>query len=233
MARGYDNIAVYQQTVLDIPMSEGTGTLAHDISRQAATDQAMTLTGPPAWYAAVLSNMMMLNLNSATPDYLLLSAANSADLNFQGGSFSGVAWIYPHTVIGEDRHIFARGLLSTDGWEFLVQDTGEITLITNQAGATQLSSSAAGSVVAVTWYMIGFTRHNADVYIYRNGVNVTSVVGVHVDPLTSARDLHIGTSDAHANSFDGYLWRPRVWERELDPVEMLELFDMERTLVGV
>ena len=45
--------------------------------------------------------------------------------------------------------------------------------------------------------------------------------------------LHVGVTDGHALPFDGYIWRPRVFSRELPASEMLMLFEMERALFGV
>jgi hypothetical protein len=233
MSRGYDNTPVLQQTVLDIPMFEGTGALAHDISRQVATDKTMTLVNTPAWYSSVLSNTMMLDLDSAGPDHLVLAAASCADLNFTTGSFSGAVWIYAHTIIGSIRTLMCRGLTSTDGWFFAIGTDGYLYLVTNQAAANQVSFSANGSIVAVAWYLVGFTRFNATVKVFRNGANITSTSNTHVDPLTSARDLHVGVYDDHTWPFDGYMWRPRIWNRLLSELEFAELFQQERHLFGV
>lgn len=238
MAKGYDNIPILMQTRLDLPFYEGTGALAHDISRPSALNKTTTIV-TAAWEQVALSNITVLNLNAATPDYLTLAAASCTDLNFTTGalnSFSGCVWIYPHVLVGADRTIFARGLLNTDGWEFLIQDTGEVTFRTNQTGppaANQITYSAAASVVINAWQFVAFTRSGGVAEVYCNMDKVTSTSGVHVTPLTSARDLHIGTSDAHANSFDGLIAHPRIWDKVMSTSDFLELFHLEHELFGV
>jgi hypothetical protein len=211
-------------------MFEGTGTLAHDISRQVATDKTMTLTGVPAWYNSPLANVPMLDFDAAGPDLLSLAAASCADLNFTTGSFSGAVWIYAHTIVGSIRTLMCRGLLSTDGWFFAIGADGYLYFVTNQLAENQVSFSANGTIVAVAWYLVGFTRFNNAVKVFRNGANITATSANHVDILTSARDLHIGVYDDHTWPFDGYMWRPRVWNRLLSDLEMAELFQQERTL---
>lgn len=238
MVKGYDNLPMLFQTVLDIPMYEGVGTLAHDIARPPAVaeDHTMTLTGPPAWAAWPLSNLPILSFNPATPDFMELSAANSVTMDYQAGAFSLASWVFIDDL-SNDRYIIERGLLNTDGWYFYVDITGAIRLFTNQGGAAQISASPNGAVTIANWWFIGATRLGASVRIYRMGIDVTNVVGVHVNPAACARKLHVGIDDTELvgsnTQMDGYIWRPMVFGRQISQLEMWQIFEMTRALFGI
>lgn len=234
--KGYSNIPQLYQASLDLPMFEASGAVARDISRQAALDKTSTLHGATiAWAHIAPSNVSVVAFTSGTPDYVDISAANSTDLNYQAGAFSGVAWVYASLLVANLRHIFNKGG-TVDGWKFHVAGgNGAIYFTTCQAGPTvQETLSDIGQVVLNTWYMLGFSRLGAAVKLFKNGVDVTLTPGAHVNPdSAAARLLNIGCDITHAGPWDGYIWRPRIFSRQLSATELKELFDMERGLFGV
>ena len=224
MTISYDKLPMLFQSVLDIPMYEAVGALAHDIARPpgVAEDHTMTIQ-TCGWVQWPLSNLTILSFNPGNPDWLELSVANSVSMDYQVGDFSLLAWIYMDVLA--DRYVIERGLLNTDGWFFYVDVNGAITFVTNQGAANQLSASANGAVTIANWWCIGVTRHGASARIYRNGMDVTSVVGVHVNPAACARKLHVGIDDTEAaNQWDGYIWRPIDLGRQLSSTEMWKFF---------
>lgn len=234
--KSYSKIPQLYQSVLDIPMFEAVGALAHDISRQAALNKTMTLAGATiAWAKWPLSNTSIIDFNSATPDRLELAAAASTDLNFLAGDFSGMAWVYPQLLVGNIRNIFCKGgVEGNNGWEFTVAGgNGAIYFSTYQAAAHQDTLSAIGQVVLNTWYLLGFSRTGTVAKLYKNGVDVTLTSGAHVNPDdAAARDFHVGSSLMHAAGWDGYIWRPCLFSRLLLPTEFKEIFELERGLFG-
>lgn len=235
MAIGYDSISLNYQQSLAITMRENIGVLAHDVARPAATlNHTMTLNGATiAWASLALSNLSYITFNPATPDWLDCSAVNTADLDFTTGDFSLAAWICLSDLTA-NRSLICRGFLDTDGYYIQVLINGSLFFITNQAAASQITTSAAGDIVINTWYLVGVSRSGAGALLYVNGVDVTAVPGVHIDPLTSARELHIGIYDNEVGSpWAGNMWNPRVWERALSGEEWRRLFTLERGLFGV
>ncbi|RLF03032.1 MAG: hypothetical protein DRJ64_08715, partial [Thermoprotei archaeon] len=133
-------------------------------------------------------------------------------------------------------YLFSRGLASTDGWAFyFVEDV--LTFETNQAGATQVSTSLPGIIATSGWYLVGFSRGGTgagDTIIIVNGVDVTDVGAAHVNPLTSARDIYIGADDTPGNVFDGKLAKPIITaERALTETEWKSIFMADRKKFGL
>ena len=223
------------QTILDIPMYEGIGTLSHDIARPPATalDHTMTLTGPPTWAAWPLSNLPILSFNPAIPDFMELAAASSTDLDFQVGAFSAIMWVYLDALAS--RYLMCKGT-NVIGWYWYVDANGAIHLVTSQAGPTQQDTfSADGDLAITTWTMLGLTRVGADVILYKNGKPLDITADTHVNPASAAAlKFLVGVDNTEAaNMWDGYLWRPIVFGRQINQLEMEAVFEMTRGLFGV
>lgn len=238
MSKGYSNIPALFQTVLDIPMFEASGARAHDIARPPAVaeEHTMALEGVTiAWAKWPLSNVTPISFNDATPDRLSLSAANSVSMNYMVGAFSGVAWVFLDVIGATARSIFFKGGTGAAcGWDFLVTATGQLCFSTVQAGDSQHTYSPAATIVISTWALVGWSRLGAVATVYKNGVNVTSAPAAHINPDTAAAlELHVGVTQGHALPFDGYIWHPRIWHRQISLDEHKAIFEMERSLFGV
>lgn len=223
--KGYDNQPIYTLgMVLDLPLSEGAGIVAYSVSDNHIIT---TLHGAPLWAGVGIL------LDSANPDWLDAPQADTTDLDFVALDFSLVSWVIA-LDLSVHRYLMVRGLANTDGWLFFVQDTGRIGLATCQAGATQTTFSAAGDVgVGTPATLIGVSRDGASVRLYRNGLDVTDAPDTHVDPLTAARELHIGILDDEVNNpWHGGVYFPRAWNRRLEPWEHMAIFNAERHIFG-
>ena len=230
MARGYDNYRPNQMLVMDLQFRETTGTTTCDNAKTYR--EPLTLNGTPAW-AIVGNDLTYLSFDPANPDFLLSLAADSTDLNFTTSSFSGAMWIYPD-VYG-NRYLIDKSS-ATAGWAFWVAGVSPyIAFTTANAGpATQITYGAANLILSA-WQFVGFTRSGAAARIYLNGRDATATPATHIDPATAvAINTQIGTVvGAGAGWYDGRMWRPRVWERQLAAWEMLALYEEERLLIGV
>ncbi len=227
---GFDKFGINNLLYLSLPFTEGQGVIAHDISKRQIP--GILSGGGPTWENYALSGIPYLGLDAANPDWVECAAAHN-ELDFTAGDFTLLAWVYTDDMT-LNRTLFCRGLLDTDGYHCTVLINGEIVLFTNQGGDNQNSMSAVGSVTVATWYLVGFTRSGASVRCFNNGIDVTDVEGAHVNPLTSARDLHIGTYDTEAanTSWHGHLWNPRIWARQLSAAEMNLIWEYERPFFG-
>jgi len=226
---GYDKHSLNYQMVLDLPFTEETGLLVYSVSKNHIV---ATLHGVPTWQQFI-NGLQYLDFDPTNPDWLDVPGVDSYDLDFTSGNFSLAVWARVDDL-STHRYLMVRGLANTDGWLFFVQDTGRIGFATCQAAATQASYSAAGDIVTAAFALIGMSREGADVWLYKNGIDVTDAPDTHINPLTSARELHIGILDDEINNpWDGGMHRPRAWNRRLSAAEHMAIFNAERQLFGL
>lgn len=226
--RGYDHLNINSGILLDLRMQEETGTNTQD---WAKPHHLCTLNGVPVW-TNLANDLSSLEFDPSNPDYVISLAAATGDLNFTVGGFSGMAWIYPHAL--GNRNIFARGVASTDGWSLWLDTNGRMVFSTYQAAGQQFTYGTAADVAINGWVLVGFSRAGASARIYTNGVDTTGTAVAHTNPLTANRNLYIGVNDlAGAGWYDGSIYRPRLWGRTLAPDEFLQVFQMERDILGV
>ena len=230
MPIGYDNYRPNQMLVMDLQFKETTGGFTADCAK--GYRDRLALGGTPAW--AILGNdLTYLDFDPNNPDYLLSLAADSTDLNFTTGSFSGAMWIYPDAY--GNRYVFDKSS-ATAGWAFWIVGTSPyLALTTANAGPATQTTYGGANLVTSAWQLIGFTRSGAGVRIYLNGRDATTTPATHINPQTAAAiNMQIGTVvGAGAGWYDGRMWRPRVWKRELAAWEMLALYEAERLSFGV
>lgn len=182
----------------------GAGTHLFDKSRYRSHSTFVI----PTWAAGL--HGWCLDFNPAIPNWVTTLAAFT-QLNFTSEDFSLVMRINPDNVAA-GRTLIQRGLRNTDGYDFYISSGGGLNFVTNQALAAQFSRAPAGTIIAGNWYTVGVSRTGASVLIYANGVDVTNVWGVHLDPLTSARNFYIGIqNDLMTSPFDGRVEFLRVF----------------------
>ncbi len=228
---GFDKYAINNLLYLSLPFTEGVGVDAHDISKRRI--HGVLSGGPPAWANYAVSGIPYLDFDGANPDWVECAAAFN-ELDFIAGDFTYLVWCWTDDQ-SLNRTLMCRGLLDTDGYHCTNLINGEIAFFTNQGAANQVSLSAPGTMVTGAWYLIAFTRDGASVRCYSQGLDVTVTAGTHINPLTSARDLHIGIYDSEAanTAWHGHMWNPRIWARALSAAEIKMVWEYERSFFGV
>lgn len=231
MPRGFDKEDLGKGLLLSLPMREGTGTvLTQDIARP---HHPVLMTHAPVW-TQLSSGIWVLDFDGAS-DYLTCAGASCTDLNFIAGDFSIAVWVYGDDgtgYYGSANSLMGRYVLNASGWEtFLFDD--HLTLRTSQA-ADSVSCYADG-YRSLRWQLIGISRSGVYPLMYCNGLGLEMhyEAGGIVDPVTSAADLVIGAATGHLTYFDGKLWNPRIWSRNLSAAEHMAIFNSERHLFGV
>lgn len=226
--RGYDNPRFNQVMVLDLQFCEGTGTVTQDWAKPH--HEPNTLVNTPVWTNAANDLTYLYFDGVVAYPHLITLAADSGDLDFTSGGFSGMCWYYPTT--GGNRYVFNKGT-GTTGWTFYLNTANRMSLGTRQAAADQFTN---GNVLTLNvWQLVGFSRNGAAVQVYTNGRDTSSVFDTHIDPDTSAaQNFYIGCTDAvGAGWMVGYLWRPRILNRATATAEHLAVYEAERHLFGV
>lgn len=230
MTLGFDYLPWNRRLVLDLQFREQEGAVyTHD---HAKAHHVLAFHGTPTW-RQTSDDLSYLDFEAGTPDFLDCAGADTADLNFTSHDFTLAAWVAYESV--GFRYLLARGLTDTDGWEWAIDTDSALWLRTNQAGAHQDTTSATASVPLTSWTFLATTRDGAAVTHYVNGAPSVGTAGTHVNPLTSARELHVGIADGEiAGWFDGGLWRVRAWSaRCLTAAEIKQIYQIERELLGV
>jgi len=236
MSVGHDNLPINFQLLLSAPFREGTGGAGTPTQDVARPHHPLILRGATiAWGQVALSNLTYINLDSDTPDFIDCLGASCVDLDFIGDDFAMTCWVHSTGLVG-GRAIMYRGVQGVDGWGWFVRATGQQRFETNQAAAVyQYTQSPAGDVLINAWWLLGMSRSGASVQLFKNGIEVTDPdeTGAHVNPLTSARDLHIGIADNEVlYPWRGYKWNPRIWGRHLTPDDHKQVFDLEGHFFG-
>ena len=158
----------------------------------------------------------------AGAEYITAPAATS-QLDFTTEDFSLIARVRTINLTASNE-LMAKGRQTGEGWNMTITSVGAIELRTNQMGGSQLSASVAGAAVINTWYTLGFSRTGASVRIYKEGADVTSIVGTHINPDSGvAQPVGIGVSSQLTSRFwKGTIWKVLCFNRSLSPVEHLE-----------
>ena len=226
----YDQLPWNRQLLLDLQFREYDGTMAFDHARP---HHPLTFHGTPTWRFNA-NGLTYLDFEALTPDWLDSDALSSVDLDFTAGDFTLATWLSFESV--GFRYLMCRGLTDTDGWEWAIDTDSALWLRTNQAGvgAHQDTTSAIGAIPLTTFTLAVTVRDGASVVHYVNGALSLGTAGTHVNPVTSARELHIGIADSEAAGFfDGILWRPRIWSGALSAAQIASIYRVERGMLGV
>jgi len=171
--------------VLNMAFGLGAGTFLFDKSRYHSHGAITTAT----WAAGL--HGYCLDFNAANPDYVRIPAANCPQINFTTEDFSFITRIYPHSVA--NTFLIEKSNSGATHGYLLHLSAGLLWFYTYQGVASQITFTAVADALLInTHYTIGVSRTGASVRIYINGVDVTSGVGVHIDPRTSPTDFVLG-----------------------------------------
>jgi len=230
--RGFDNHSINSQLLYALSLEEMTGAAGAQIYDRAKPHHTSFLRGATIAWASLPSGLPYLDL-TPTPDFIDCPIAATADLDFIAGDFSGAIWVNLDTT----GMLISRGDTDADGWFFEVVISRTLLLRTNQLGIgnhQDTDTDPFRPMVFGNWWLASFSRSGQNATIFINGVDVTLYPsGIHVDPDTSARELHIGVwDDETTGPLDGRIAGgpccPRIWGRALASWEHRQIFNMER-----
>jgi len=180
----HENTALGDEVFLYLPFYEGGGAVLHDLSQYKSHG---AITGA-TWADGV--HWKCLDFNPLIPSYVEIPA-DQTQLNFTAEDFSIITRVNIDDLTSF-RELFGRGEVNVSGYRLMVLLTGAIRFDTYQVPIRQDTISTAGDITTGAWFTVGVSRVGASVRLYRNGVDVTSVIGVHVNPTTSPDSGIIG-----------------------------------------
>lgn len=224
----YDNRAIYQEIVLDLPFREGAGAITHSVAK---THPEVRLINTPTWTA--LDSGLMVPVLNGTTEYIEADAADTTNLDFTSGDYSLGGWFQWGDSVHDSQILIARYEVSDNGWELYLTEAGALRYLSlrhhHAAGlTTRTGAFSLGWAYDTPWFF-GVSRSGTSAQFYRNGVAVTTTSDVLIDPETSAQDLVIGvryTKDS--NYLNGWPWRLRAWPKALTALDWRALYELEK-----
>lgn len=234
--KGYDNLDINRNLVLDLSLREGSGIIARDESKSR---YQLTLSGPPAW-TQLASGKNVLTLNPATPDFLQAAIASVPNLDFTTQDFSFAIWL-SMTSLASSQVIINHGSLppTTSGYSITFA-TGTNTInFTSQQFPGMVQQQwvwTAANSMSLGYHLIGIRRVGADVkIIIDNGEPGYSVKQNIGNPQTNVQKFLVGVANNEtSNPLNGTIGRVRVWRgRALTINDFKYIWNSERHLYGV
>jgi hypothetical protein len=168
-------------------------------------------------------------------DYL---STDETDYNFTTEDFTIEMWVKPDVNSSfYEQHLVSNEWFLVHGYCVFMLE-GRIYFRTNQSGVNQLTYSVVDAVTPNVWQHIAVTRSGSNATIYVDGVDVTSVHGTHVDPITSSDNFSLSRyGDVNAYNYLGEMDEVRIWndvrtQTEIQDNMNVELIGSETNLVG-
>ncbi len=204
----------------------GSNTTWNDVSGNGNNG---TLTNGPTFNSVNQGSIVF----DGTNDYI-----NFSDIfNFTSESFTFSYWINLNNLttnqVGQGPIVLYKGAYQSNGYYDQINTAGGISFVTNQSGASQVTSTNTGIITTSTWYNISHTRNGSSVRIYINGVDLTSTTATHVNPTTSTNVFRL------ANYQNGYIYGNfklssfQTYNRFLSSSEVQQNYNAQKSRFGL
>ena len=190
---GYDGIPIYEDILLDLPLSEGAGLIVRDQAKLHHEDVDLNDPGGGSftWARALTEHQRAFGrgfdwgynarigigcldfaaVGGGPGDgvYLDLVAAACADLNFTTGDYSIGGWINWDSTGGISEIIIGRYGVNLDGWELYLDISGGRNTISQRHHHNSLAPNTNSNCFSVgwtpgTWAMFGVSRIGSNLY---------------------------------------------------------------------
>jgi hypothetical protein len=125
-----------------------------------------------------------------------------------------------------------KGLFQNSGYYNQIQQTGRIIFVTN-TNPTVSSSTPTGSIVAGNIYNIAYTRNGTSIRIYINGVDLTSIAGVHTTIPSSNVNFNIASYNQGEIVANIRMYSFLNYNRALTNTEVLQNYNATRGRFGI
>lgn len=180
--------------------------------------------------------------NGFTASYTFAGTTHKIDFSDQSilkitSALSISSWIYPVSFGG------ANAGRIYDKWKTTVPQSGYGFFIDNAIGTNALafgtgwviSTSVARVSNVITlniWQHVSVTFAGGACTFYVNGVSVGTVTSITA-PTSGTNSAIVGNSTGDANYFDGKIDNLRIYNRSLNGVEILQIYNATKTRYGL
>ncbi len=213
---GESDTAVINITSMTLqPITQESGSLNFDVMNNAGTIQDITgnkTVTNTSVSASAVNKVNVMQFNGSTSKLDLGS-------DFIGtGDYSVAGWIYARST---------DGYILKNGNFYIKTRGGGYDLIYFSGGTTQVSS-ANSSLFAGQWYHVVAT-------ITANGISNIYINGVLSGTANQASGTRVvgSTNITIGDTFDGYIYRLKGYNRILNTTEIQQLFSSQRFLFGI
>lgn len=218
-----------QNLVLFLPMDEGGGSVAHDVSGQGADgvfNGALTWGNGQSGY-----DVASFTGGNPTTTYLDCGNVSNPDLSTQAG-FTMAAWVFPTAITG-NHWIFGRDdSVAGRDYAFGINSTGQLLI---QIAGSPLILSVSGLVVnqwqhiaVAAGFFVQFPGHVNGTYAgYINGVFQAALGDwATLRPVSTTAHLNIGrrSFSGFNEGFIGAIDSPQIWTYGLGQSEISAVY---------
>jgi len=214
-------------TIVELPMDEGTGTTAGDVSGNGNDG---TLTGGALFEASSGDGSAYSVRFDAVDDYIDLGTVDVAGTGltlsawFNADTFPGASKdpriIAKSTSTASNDHIFMLGMIDVSG---VVRVRGRVRV----GGITETLISSIGVLSTGQWTHVAMTYDGATMLLYLDGIEVSStpLEGTVDTDATMAVAIGAQPPGAGGRFFDGLIDAVHIYERGLSAAEVHTLAD--------
>jgi len=158
------------------------------------------------------------------------------NFNFTTQDFSIGFWIYLNSyttsTVNQGPIPFYKGGFQGNGYYSAIGLTGQFSLVTNQAGAAQATSTNGNAVPLTTWTNIQITRTGASVSLYINGSYNVLTAGTHINPTSSSDNFFINSYSGPSIISNAKYSFFSIYNRALTSQEIKQNFNATRGRYG-
>jgi|688.fasta_scaffold672814_2 hypothetical protein len=202
----------------------GSGTVWTDISRNSNNG---TLVNGPTYSSANGGSIVFDGSN----DYV--NCGNNSSINIVDNISFGVWFNTSITSTGSNGLIAKRDSTTNYGINFT---PSIFQVYYNTGSGFQVASVSTSNFPYGVWHsVVGVFRKNGsntDILVYKNGSLLFSISKTG-NVITSASNLHIGSTDAGSERFNGSIGSVQIYNRVLSQAEVLQNYNATKSRFGL
>ena len=188
MSDSYDNRQFHKFTILDLLLTEGSGPITFDRSKNSM--EVLLSEDPPASWSKNPEGIYYINHTAGASSVAQAPNPNKAQnpntLGLYNNNFTILMYYkLDDNMIGvQSGTLMARESPATGGYIWSWDNQGRLVFETEQAGPViQTSKSIGGVMLPNVWQFLAVTRDGSVIEFFKDGVKVSkSISGIHIAP---------------------------------------------------